>query len=163
QVGPTQSFQPNSLGGSAAFTANAPQTPPGLPTGNGGSGGGGTGTATGAPGGGKPATIPNILVLTGAASDIARAKEILSQIDVKLPQITYEAKVVDIGSTDLTQLGFKYDFSAPITIGEANRGEPTTLGANNVQARPPQFGAIFRSPYTIGVGLEALMKNDKTR
>jgi type II secretory pathway component GspD/PulD (secretin) len=173
QLGPTQSFQPNALGGSAAFTASAPQSP----LGGGGAGGAGGG-ATGGPAGGastgqaaagsgasRPSAIPTMIVLTGAPTDIARAKEVLAQLDVRVPQIVYEAKVVDIGSTDLTQLGFRYDFSRPLSIGEANRGNGSTVGSSDTPppARQPEFGAIFRSPYSIGITLDALMRNEKNR
>lgn len=182
QPGPTQAFQPSTLGGSASFSASS--SPAGGQAPGAGSPGsatpttaGGAGTNTGGAGaqsgaGGvtgslPPSQTPTTLLLTGTAPDIARARELLTQLDVRPSQIVYEAKVVDIANEDIKRFGLSYDFSRLVNIGETN-----TTGYNNVnvgpgtaqqQGRVPNFGAIFRTPYSIGVGLDAVLNDNKSR
>src|SRR5205814_8993758 len=106
QPGPTQGFQPNALGASASFSSGGSYGS--SPSGGGSSGGGAaTGGQASAPAGGgasggssSPSRMPAFLVLTGAPADIARAKEVLAAIDVKVPQIKFSARVVELSSDD---------------------------------------------------------------
>jgi type II secretory pathway component GspD/PulD (secretin) len=177
QAGPSQGFQPDVLGGSASFSASS--SPAGGAAPNAGAPGSatpttaqGAGTNTGAAGaqaGGQgvantPARMPTSLLLTGTAGDIARARELLAQLDVRTPQIVYEAKVVDISTEDISRLGLTYDFSRLVGIGENNEtGTPGNVGATPNPARNPQFGTIFRSPYSINVQLDAALNNNRNR
>ncbi len=164
QLGPTQGFIPNSTGASVSFSTSS--TPAG-----GGSGGqspaGGTGApATGAAGGAGNTNQATTLLITGAPADIAKARDVLTQIDLRTPQIIFEAQVVDISEGDLVRYGFTYDFSRPVTIGEANggTGSASSGSGNNVTtARDMKFGAILRSPYTFTTVFDALATNDKNR
>jgi type II secretory pathway component GspD/PulD (secretin) len=174
QVGPNQVFQGASGNGSATFGGGGSFGPA--------TGGGGAGAAGGGAGGGAnlgagnnggtanpvgPAGA-NLLLITGAPSDIARAREVLNQIDIKTSQIIYEARVVDVNASDLQQLGLRYDLSRSVNVGESNaqatRGgiaSPSLSG--EFPGRNPTFGAIFRSPYSIGVTLDALANNNRAR
>ncbi|MBC8140849.1 MAG: type II secretion system protein GspD [Armatimonadetes bacterium] len=182
QVGASQLFQPSGTGQSASFS-------PGGTLGNTGVGGGlgaglgatqgagagagqgatAPGTATGGPAntaqGSGVANTPNTLVLTGSPADIAKAREILERIDVRTPQIAYEARVVDVNREDLQQLGIRYDFSRQAIVGERNETGQGTVGlpASSQTAGNPNFGAIFRSPYTIGATLDALANRNRAR
>ncbi len=92
---------------------------------SGGGGGGGGDTAVGAPGKGKgddkkgnADDDSRMLVLSGSRSDIERALEILSRVDVAAPQVSIEARLVDIGSNSALKQGFLYDQSLNgFTIG----------------------------------------------
>lgn len=65
------------------------------------------------------ATGPTILLLTGTETDIARAQQILGQVDVQPKQILFETKVVEMSNDAERQLGLQYDFSgAHTSIGE---------------------------------------------
>ena len=89
----------------------------GTTTSYGGAGTGGTVTAVQAnlP---TKATTPSLL-LSGSDADIARARQILAQVDVRPAQINYEAKVTEVNLTNLKNFGLTYDFSnATATIGE---------------------------------------------
>ncbi|MEJ5298947.1 MAG: type II and III secretion system protein, partial [Armatimonadota bacterium] len=85
---------------------------------SGGSGGGGE-AATGATAKGKSGTPgrgavdddSRMLVLVGTRKDIDRAMEILARVDVPAPQVTIEARLVDIGSNSALKQGFIYDQS----------------------------------------------------
>ena len=152
--GPVPGFQPNSTGQSLSYTANA------IPV------GGGVvlppGTATGGPANTTSVTVTNnitTILLTGLPEDIARAQDVLSKVDIRVPQMVFEAKVVDINRTDAEKLGVNYDFTRPFSVGESNQGGPTgeTVGATTAAgpARKPGFGAIFRTPYSIATQIDA--------
>jgi len=169
QLGPSQGFQPQALGGSASFSAGGNY---GGDSSSGGSSTGGAamgaGAATGGTGstGGGGKNQPMTLLLTGAAADIARAKDVLGEVDIRVPQMVYEAKVIDINDNSQKDLGFTYDFSQTVNIGENNTaGTNGTVGPSAVAgaARQPIFGTIFRTPYSIGVTLAALEKSGKGR
>lgn len=167
QVGPSQAFQPSALGGSASFQSGGTYGSSGGGASSGSSGGGassGAGAQTGGASGGR--SQPSTLVLTGAPEDIARAKQVIAQLDIRVPQIRFEAKVMDINNDDLTQLGLTYDVNRRVDIGEnnvvpgtANVGNATTGGS----ARPVNFGTIFRTPYSIGVTLDALTTTGRSK
>jgi type II secretory pathway component GspD/PulD (secretin) len=128
QPGPTQGFHPEALGGSASFSSGGSY---GSPPSNGGASTGGSmgGTSGGSGTGGNTTHLPMTLLLTGAPADLARAKEVLGEIDVRVPQMVYEAKVIDINDTDSQDLGFRYDFSQTAYIGENNStGTAGTVG-----------------------------------
>ncbi len=152
--GPVPGFQPNSTGQSLSYTASA------IPV------GGGIvlppGTATGGPANTTSVTVTNnitTILLTGLPEDIARAQDVLSKVDIRVPQMVFEAKVVDINRTDAEKLGVNYDFTRPFSVGESNQGGPvgTTVGATTAAgpARKPGFGAIFRTPYSIATQIDA--------
>jgi type IV pilus assembly protein PilQ len=110
--------------------------------------------------------VPTTLLLTGAPQDIARVREILTKVDIKQPQIVFEAKVVEVSNDDLDQFGLSYDFSRTVQIGENNippgtaRVGPET---NEGTGRPVNFGTIFRTPYSVGVQLNALVSQGRSR
>ena len=167
QAGPTQSFQPRTLNGSASFSASPS---PGGTTAGGGAGGN-TGVASGnavaQSGPLDPALLPPTLILTGLPPDLARARAILEQNDVRVPQMVFEAKVVDINSSDIKQLGLRYDLSRTVSLGEPNlkaQGQAPTVGATySNDLRKPNFGTILRSPYSIDIALDALENDNKAR
>ena len=168
QSGPSQAFVSGSNGSSVSYSASST---PSIGTGGGGggtppAGGGGSASPAGAAATGN---LPNTLLLTGAPQDIVRARELLAQIDVRTPQMVYEARVMDITNDDLSKLGLRYDVSRGVNIGEQNLN-----GANNGDAkvgptsaadfaRPLGFGAILRNPYSLLVNLDALANNNKAR
>jgi type II secretory pathway component GspD/PulD (secretin) len=104
---------------------------------SGGSGGSGE-AATGATAKGKSGTQgrgavdddSRMLVLVGTRKDIDRAMEILARVDVPAPQVTIEARLVDIGSNSALKQGFIYDQSQNGFIigasGTAAAGTTTT-------------------------------------
>lgn len=176
QLGPGQGFIPNSTGGSVSFSttpinasgsgggSSAGSQSPGGSGGSGGSGGGQGGAAGAGAGGTSTANQANTLLMTGAPADIARARELLMQIDTRVPQIVFEAQVVDIAETDLTRLGFTYDFTRAVNLGEANTISPTVGGG----AAPPggrenNFGTILRNPYSVGIQADAVNRNNRGR
>jgi type II secretory pathway component GspD/PulD (secretin) len=173
QLGPSQVFQGASGAGSATFSSGGTFGPA---AGGGGAAGGGAaapaagGANLGAGGSGGvangiAASGSTILLISGAPADIARARQVLEQIDIKTPQITYEARVVDINRDDLQRLGLTYDVTRPVNIGEKNEQGLNTVGptAGATPGGNVNFGAIFRSPYTVGVQLNALANINRAR
>ena len=170
QVGASQLFQPSGTGQSVAYAAGTTLGSTGIVGAGQGTGiGAPPATATGGPAnttqGAGITNTPNTLVLTGSPEDIAKARAILERIDVRTPQISYEARVVDVNRQDLQTLGLRYDFSRQAYIGERNETGQGTLGPTGAvqSAGNPNFGAILRSPYTIGVTLDALANNNRAR
>lgn len=143
-------------GGSASFAAGG--------GGNGG-GGGATGLKT------------SMLIITGPAADVNRAIEKLNKIDVKVPLLTFEAKLIEVNNDDKDRLGISYDFGRSVTIGEQNVGDASSIGASAGGAsggsggaggggnpgREFNAGAIFRTPYTINATINALTTQNKAR
>ena len=172
QAGPTQAFQPRTLNGSASFSSSSPTSASSSPSG-GATAGGGAGSNTGAATTGAiatsgpvaPSQLPPTLILTGTPPDLARARKILEDTDLRSPQMSYEAKVVDINASDIKQLGLRYDFSRIVNLGEPNlkqQGQSPSVGtAYNDDLRKLNFGTIFRSPYSISVALDALENDNK--
>ena len=149
QLGPTQGFQSGSTGASASYSnGNQAQAA---------SSGAGTANPSGAVASGG---APIALLLTGPSADIDRALQVLTEVDVRAPQMTFEARVMDVGTADLSRIGLTYDFGRPVRIGEAGAG---TEDADSFVARPLKFGAILRSPYDIGVQLDLLAQNNQAR
>jgi type II secretory pathway component GspD/PulD (secretin) len=164
-AGPSQGFVSGSSGASASYAAG-----PGEGSGA-NAGSNSSPTASGATGGGtsSPAaalasgSAPTTLLLTGPAEDNARARQVLDQVDVRAPQMTFEAKVVDVNNSDFSQIGLSYDFNnggSGIRLGEADTASPSIQAGG---ARKPNFGAIFRTPYSIGVNLDLLARNGRAR
>ena len=59
------------------------------------------------------------LLLTGSEADLARARQVLVQVDTRPAQINYEAKITEISLQKADELGLTYDFGGAIaTIGE---------------------------------------------
>jgi type II secretory pathway component GspD/PulD (secretin) len=171
QVGVAQAFQASGTGQSASFSAGGSFGPSQAGAGVGAGGSppaGGGGAATGGPGAtqtGGAINSPTTLVLTGTPESIARARQILEQIDVRTPQISYEARVVDVNREDLQQLGLRYDFTRQVFLGERNETGQGTVGpvTGSGPASNPNFGAILRSPYTIAATLDALANQNRAR
>ncbi|MGC4045557.1 MAG: hypothetical protein QM758_17330 [Armatimonas sp.] len=140
-----------------------------------GAGGGGSAsfsTTGGGGGGGATALKTNMLVITGPANDVKRAIEQLEKIDVKVPLLTFEAKLVEVNNDDKNRLGISYDFGRSVTIGEQNVGDAGSLGASaggsssgggSNPGREFNAGAIFRTPYTINATINALTSLNKAR
>ena len=62
------------------------------------------------------------------------------------------------------QLGLRYDFTRSVTVGEKNeQGSLTTGPSRGASAGNVDFGAIYRSPYSIGVTLDLLATSNKAR
>lgn len=53
--------------------------------------------------------ISRMLILLGLAQDVARARDLLARIDIASPQVSIEAKVVDLTLTDDLRKGFLYN------------------------------------------------------
>lgn len=168
QVGAAQSFQASGTGQSASFSAGGSYgVSQGGAAGSSPAAGGG-GAATGGPGAtqtGGALNSPTTLVLTGTPEAIAKARQILDQIDVRTPQISYEARVVDVNREDLQQLGLRYDFTRQVFLGEKNETGQGTVGPFSASqpASNPNFGAILRSPYSIAATLDALATQNRAR
>ncbi len=121
-------------------------------------GGGGSEAAVGAPGKGKggdgKASVDDasrMLVLYGTRSDIERGLEILRRVDVAAPQVTIEARLVDIGSNSALKQGFLYDQTQNgFTIGASG-----TAAAGTTTTR--SFSAFLDAT------LEAEIKEGKAR
>jgi type II secretory pathway component GspD/PulD (secretin) len=152
--GPTQGFQTNSTGQSLTYTAAPIVTAAGAVISG--------GTAPGAAATGGPAntsvTVTNrtlSLLLTGVPEELARAQDILSKVDVRSPQLVFEAKVVDISQEDLLNLGIQYP--------ETRTGVNVGVGENGPAARPllGSFGALYRTPVGFNANLFAAVNNNR--
>ena len=65
----------------------------------------------------KPTT--SSLLLSGSDADIARARQILTTVDLRPAQINFEAKIADLDDNLTRDLGLTYDFAGAVTsIGE---------------------------------------------
>lgn len=169
--GPSQRFiaTPGGLGGALGAIGGGGaggaggQTPVagGAQAGGAQAGGAQGGVAGGAQGGqvgmgGQGTVESRVLLLTGKAQDVARAKEMLNQLDVKMPQFNYEARLVEVSKDDLKKLGINYDFGRAVQIGENDRGGNGSV-INKVEGgRVPNGGAIFRTPYSVASQIDAL-------
>lgn len=103
-----------------------------------------------------------LLLLTGKDIDVKRAKEMLSQLDVRPPQFVYEARLVEVNKDDVSQLGLKFDLGRAIQIGENDGGGQPNTAINAVDgARKLTGGSIFRTPYSVATQIDALATKGK--
>lgn len=110
----------------------------------------------------KPTTTA--LLLTGSDTDITRALQVLTTIDLRPAQIRYEARVVETTVTDDNALGLSYDFTgATTTAGEI--GTAGILGSGTFAGKILKGGTVGRTPITnlVTVGLSALFNNQNTK
>lgn len=98
-----------------------------------------------------------VLLLTGKPEDVARAKEMLAKLDVRVPQFIYEARLVEIQKDNRDQLGLNLDFGRAVNIGENDNGGPANTSVNGIPGgRQPNGGTIFRTPYSVSAKIDAL-------
>jgi type II secretory pathway component GspD/PulD (secretin) len=127
--------------------------------------GGGGGAAPGATGASQSAaTGPDLLLLTGTQVDIARAQQILGEVDVQPAQIDFETKVTEVDVNKVNNLGLNWNFCGATTrIGERAdniANPPATLGDNG-QTNLLSFGAIGRTAISdlATITMDALLSN----
>lgn len=122
---------------------------------SGGSTSGGTGN-TGATGAQTQKADPKILILRGSPDDVAKARNLLADIDVKLPMIVIEAKVVDITNDDSKNVGIKWDTEGLVSS--------TTLTENNSPTDSAiKFGRLSRSALSFTGRINALVEKGKAK
>jgi type II secretory pathway component GspD/PulD (secretin) len=87
-------------------------------------------------------------LLTGTDADIAKAQQLLAEVDTQPAQINYSIKVTELDINKQNNLGLNWDFSGATTrIGEEAdniANPPATLGDNG-QTNLLSFGAIGRT------------------
>jgi type II secretory pathway component GspD/PulD (secretin) len=144
---PTASASAGSSGASAEGTS-----------GSGGSASGATGASQ------SNSTGPNLLLLTGTPTDVAKAQTILAEVDVEPAQIEFDTKVTEIDVNKVNNLGINWNFTGSTTrIGEEPdniaSGTPT-LGENG-QSNLLGFGAIGRTAISdiATLTMDALLQN----
>ena len=171
--GPSQGF--NAKAPSAAASA--------MSTGSSSSGTSGSGGSPGATGASQASlTGPTVMILSGSAGDMAKALNILDQVDVRPTQILFETKVTEISENDINQLGLNWNFTgATTTIGEIG-GTSTTTGTTTNAAGATttstlsapngtfpgnilKLGTFARSPITnlAAVSLDAILNDGHSK
>lgn len=111
----------------------------------------------------KPTTTA--LLLTGSEADLARARQVLTQVDLRPVQLNYEAKITEMSLQKADELGLTYDFSgAHTTIGEtlqAGETPASTVFADPYPGKVDKFRTFVRSPLDqfVTVQLHALVTN----
>jgi general secretion pathway protein D len=151
-------------GGTAQLLA-APQF--GGATGGGGGGGGGYGVGAAAETAGSPVTA---LILSGAPWTVARALEILGELDIAPRQVHIAAMITEVNRDVVTRLGIDWSGSGespglgqtgvPVVVGEP-RPLGTTTGL--IPARGLQVGKIQRSFLQWSGNIHALEEQGKAR
>ncbi|MDQ2798503.1 MAG: hypothetical protein M3Y13_02545 [Armatimonadota bacterium] len=126
-------------------------------------GNGGTTTAT--TGNVPVKATTTALLLTGSEADLTRARQVLTQVDLRPIQLNYEAKITEISLQKADELGLTYDFSgAHTTIGEtlqAGETPASTVFADPYPGKVDKFRTFVRSPLDqfVTVQLHALVTN----
>jgi general secretion pathway protein D len=108
------------------------------------------------------------LLLTGSDADLARARQVLTTVDVRPAQINYEARVIETSVNNDDQLGLLYNFGgAQSTIGELL--QPGEAPGNNPIVKYPgkilKGLTVGRTPITnlVTVKLNALFNDQNTK
>lgn len=102
-----------------------------------------------------------MLILTGNPDDLARAQQILAQVDVKPAMILYEAKVTEINDQDQRDIGLNWDFqTATTTVGELG-AQGILGGVTGTAGAPIELGTFSRTPISdlATATLDALFTN----
>ncbi len=73
-------------------------------------------------------TATNSLIITDVVSQIPNYSRFLSELDVRTPQVSIQAKLVFVDRTDLENMGIKYDLGSPTQFFNQMiaRGDPST-------------------------------------
>ena len=162
--GPGAGFRataPSAAASAASSSASASSDSSGSSSGS--SGGSGTGASQ------SSIIGPSMILLTGSAADIAHARQILAQVDIKPAQILYEAKVTELDINDVRDLGLNWDFStAGFSIGElvpTGYSTSATINPVNYPGQILKFGTFGRSPIfdLANVKLDALFTNGRSK
>jgi type II secretory pathway component GspD/PulD (secretin) len=155
--GPSQGFTTKAPSAAAAASSSSA---------SGTSSGGSSGSASGATGASQSnAYGPNLLLLTGAPDDVAKAEAILADVDVQPSQLVFDTKVTEIDRNVINNLGLNWDFSGATTrIGEQadnTAKPPATLGDNGEPGKLLSFGTISRTAISnlATVTMDALISN----
>jgi type II secretory pathway component GspD/PulD (secretin) len=155
--GPSQGFTTKAPSASAVASSSSS---------TGTSSSGSSGAPSGATGASQStATGPNLLLLTGSPTDIAKAETILAEVDLQPAQIDFETKVTEIDRNIVNNIGLNWDFSGATTrIGEEadnTAKPPATLGDNGQGGNLLKFGTIARTAISnmATVTMDALVSN----
>lgn len=111
----------------------------------------------------KPTT--SSLLLTGSDTDLARARQVLSTVDIRPAQINFEARITEINLNKADRLGLTYDFSgASSRFGELPDNvtkPPATLGENGYPGKVLKLGTFARTALSnfVNVQLNALYQS----
>lgn len=94
----------------------------------------------------------NAVVVVGTQAQHEEVRKILAGLDVQLPQVMIETRVVDIGMETLNQLGLRWGLT----------GDPPV---NVIQVRGtfPGLVRVGYGDFTINAALEALVRDGKAR
>ncbi|MBI2841838.1 MAG: type II secretion system protein GspD [Armatimonadetes bacterium] len=112
-----------------------------------GSGGSGGGSAQSYDAGATAKEEPKTIILSGSPEDVAKAKRILDELDVKPRQVLIEAKVTDISAGDQKKLGITWSWNNIIF----DEGTKTNGGGS---------GNFVRLPITFEGQLDAMLKDN---
>lgn len=91
-----------------------------------------------------------VIILSGIAEDVAKAKQIIETLDVRPKQVMIETKVTDITIGDQKRLGLSWSWNN-VSFAE---GEKTNGGGN---------GTFVRLPAAIDAQLDAMFKDNNAK
>lgn len=131
------------------------ESPKALSLGNGSEG------SSGSSGDQKIIAPPKTLLLRGSSAEIGNAKEFLSKVDVRQPQIVIEAKVLDIYNDDSKDLGIDWNWNTGVsnsTTGFSELHRDETGSATGIM-----LGRFQRSPLNILATLNAMVRDEKAK
>lgn len=112
-----------------------------------------TGGMNGQTGTNQNKPLPRMLVLKGDPKIIEKAKAFISQIDVQVPQIMIEAKVIDISTNLAKDLGIDWEWDQ-FRVSEVDFNKTGT---------PIEFGIFHRSPVELRATVNALTTSGNGR
>ncbi len=114
---------------------------------------GGNGGSTGDSSQGVSKEEPTAIVMSGTPEDIAKAKELLSTLDIKPKQVLIETKVTDITIGAQKRLGLTWSWNS-ITYAENNKG---------TEVHPVAQGPFDRAPLSISAQLDAMLEDNSAQ
>ncbi len=86
-----------------------------------------------------------VLEVTNTSENLRRLDDLLRQLDIKIPLVMIEAKIVEISQIDLEELGFDWYFNASGNSWDINRNGP-----NQAQVSPLRHWTSIVEPNTPG-------------
>ncbi|HLJ56246.1 MAG TPA: hypothetical protein VKT77_14490 [Chthonomonadaceae bacterium] len=99
------------------------------------------------------------IILRGSAEAVQRAIDLLTEIDVPVPQVLIEAKILDISEDASRAIGITWDFAPTGTTSSFTLGKPTSHG----KWTDVVFGRLSRDAISFNAALEAAILQNKAR
>jgi type IV pilus assembly protein PilQ len=110
-----------------------------------------------------PDVRSNIVIVVGTTAQHEEVRKILAGLDTQLPQVMIEARVVDVNTSDLKELGLNWGLTSTCTPPNCNLIRITGQGPTVTAPGTPDQIIVGIGPLNINAALTAMVTTGKAR